>query len=75
MKISVKQFATGTFITEQLFLNDVQIGLMTKVRGANKPWKAILLKNGVKVDLGSFSGDVGRRDAKNIIIEKFGEIK
>jgi len=71
MKISTKQFTTRNLITEQVFADGVQIGLLTKTRGANMPWRAIFLKDGHKLDLGIFKGDIGRRNAKNAIIEKY----
>jgi hypothetical protein len=70
-KISTKSIPSRALITEELFVDNVQIGIMTKTKGGNMPWRAFFLQNNTRLDLGIFKGDTGRRDAKQSIIERY----
>lgn len=71
MKISTKQFKTHSLLTEQLFADEVQIGVMTRpLSSPSAPIRASYIKNGCKIELGMFSGNFGRRDAKTAIIDR-----
>ena len=69
MKISTKQFKTGILFTEQLFADEIQIGVMTRPTGVpTAPVRASYIKKGCKIELGMFPN---RTHAKTAIIDRY----
>ncbi|RDJ35148.1 MAG: hypothetical protein DWQ19_09950 [Crenarchaeota archaeon] len=72
MKISTKQVSTPNLLLEQVFADEIHIGLISRSKLSSvAPMRAYYIKNGCKIDAGTFSGKYARRDAKTAIIDMF----
>ncbi len=71
MKISTKQNKGHTLLTEQIFADDLHIGLIVRsIFSSTASIRAYYVKNGSKAEIGMFSGNFARRDAKTAIIQR-----
>lgn len=77
MKISTKQIRTSSLLIEQVFADEVHIGLMTRpINQPTAPVRAYYVENGNKLDIGIFSGgNIARGNAKTAIIDRYRRTK